>query len=285
MLVTMISFVVVWLIICSTRTQFFKLPHNKSIVLLGNSHIETGINDSILCNSFNFARSSDNLEQVYCKIKLLKRYNNQLDTVIIGYDNMIMKLDLSKPIQGVYSPYFYDTYTINDIQKIILSSSFSYVVSHFYYPLHCEKIGQALPAFYDSNTNVSNLLNLGRYEYLIRDKLDYHIKLTENKRNYNSNSYDCLSKYFMEQIIDYCQDNHIYIIFICPPQHKKSPSDKTFYKEYYNKNYSHIKFYDFRDMHLPDSCFGDLDHLNYRGAKVFSEYLEKEVLHKQNYTD
>ena len=36
-------------------------------------------------------------------------------------------------------------------------------------------------------------------------------------------------------------------------------------------------------MELPDSCFGDLDHLNYKGAKVFSEYLEKEVLHKNYY--
>ena len=49
------------------------------------------------------------------------------------------------------------------------------------------------------------------------------------------------------------------------------------------KNYSNIKFYDFKDMELPDSCFGDLDHLNYKGAKVFSEYLEKEILHKNNY--
>ena len=55
------------------------------------------------------------------------------------------------------------------------------------------------------------------------------------------------------------------------------------YERYYKQKYSHIKFYDFREMYLPDSCFGDLDHLNYKGAKVFSEFLEKEVLHKQNY--
>ena len=36
-------------------------------------------------------------------------------------------------------------------------------------------------------------------------------------------------------------------------------------------------------MKLDDSCFGDKNHLNYKGARIFSEYLETEVIHKKNY--
>lgn len=281
----MICFIIVWITLCSTRNIIFRLPDKENIVLLGNSHIETGVNDSILANSFNFARSAENLEQVYCKIKLLKRYNSQIDTVIIGYDNMIMRQDLRKPMQGIFSPYFYDTYNISDIYKIILNGSFDYISSHFYYPLHCEKIGQGIPAFYDSKTNVSYLSNLGRYEYLVRDKLREDINLQKKNKHYIKHDIDKLSEYFMGEIIKYCNNNGITILFLCTPQHKKYEFDKISYKEYYSKNYKDIKFYDLREMYLPDSCFGDLHHLNYKGAKVFSEYLEKEIFHKQNYTD
>ena len=62
------------MLICHTRMQTLKLPNNENIVFLGNSHIECDINDAIVANSFNFARSNDYLEQTYCKLKLLKKY-------------------------------------------------------------------------------------------------------------------------------------------------------------------------------------------------------------------
>lgn len=67
--------------------------------------------------------------------------------------------------------------------------------------------------------------------------------------------------------------------------HNRLIQNEVLYQKFYQENYSHIKFYDFRTLNLPDSCFRDLDHLNYKGAKIFSDFLEKEVLHKQNYTD
>ncbi|MEO9146704.1 MAG: hypothetical protein ABI237_14225 [Ginsengibacter sp.] len=45
-----------------------------------------------------------------------------------------------------------------------------------------------------------------------------------------------------------------------------------------NKNiFSNASFLDYSRMALPDSDFADLMHLNYRGAKTFSTYLNKVV--------
>jgi hypothetical protein len=38
-----------------------------------------------------------------------------------------------------------------------------------------------------------------------------------------------------------------------------------------------VKLIDYTTMYLPDSCYADIEHLNYRGAEVFSSYLKKHL--------
>ena len=280
---SLIVFIIFWKFICFNRNEILKLPNDCNIVFLGNSHIEYTIDDSILKNSFNFARSAERMEFIYCKIKLLKHYNTQLDTVVIGYDNVLLYKGADKDFNtNAYSPYYYDTYNFNDIIQIIRNSSFDYIISHFSWPFEWSKLVPIITQKADENLKTSNLTNIGGYKPLFRNKLIEDIKLKQNRVQHQT-SFDTLQLYFLNNVIEFCKKNNITIIFLCPPQHDKCHLDKTFYKEFYSKNYSNIKFYDFRDMHLPDSCFGDLDHLNYKGAKVFSEFLEKEVFHKNNY--
>lgn len=281
-IVAIICFVTFCFFVCSTREDALKLPNYVNIVLLGNSHIECDINDSIISNSFNFARSNDYPEQIYCKLKLLKQYNPKLDTIVIGYDNVIMEQDITGEFQGTYTPFYYDLYSTDDICAIIKNSSFKYCVSHFYQPFNIHKIGQAMPSLWDKSTDITHMKNLGRYEYLVRDKLQQHIDLQKDKVAKQS-SFDYLSKYFLKKIIKFCKDNDMTVILLATPQHHKSKIDTITYKQYHQQNFSEIPFYDLRNMHFPDSCFGDLNHLNYKGARLFSEYLEKEVLHKNNY--
>ena len=282
--VAIIGFFVFWAIICSNRHNTLKLPNNENIVFLGNSHIECAINDTILKNSFNFGRSEDKTEFIYSKVKLLKKYNPELDTIVIGYDNVLCYQSADSAFNSVlYSPYFFDTYNLATITNLITKSSFGYIESHITHPFNWFKLYQFGESTIKSKSNITDLTNLGGYLYLTRDKLKEDIKRRATIKIDKNRSFDELSIYFLEETLKFCQENGMTVIFLCPPQHKKCFLDSTYYREYYFKNYNNIKYYDFKDMQLPDSCFGDLDHLNYKGAKVFSEYLEKEVFHKNNY--
>ena len=281
-IITTICFFILWIILCYNRNEVLTLPEDVNIVFLGNSHIECDINDSIITNSYNFAQSNDYPEQVYCKVKLLKRSNPHLDTIVVGYDNVIMEQDLSNEIPGTYSPYYYDQYSIEDISNIIAHSSFKYCVSHFYTPFKFSQIEHILPSSANKSINITNLKNLGGYEYLVRDKLQQHITLQKDKKAHKS-SFDFLSKYFLNKTIDFCKANNMTIILLATPQHHMSKIDTLTYKQYHQQNYKDLKFYDFRSLQLPDSCFGDLNHLNHKGAKIFSNFLEKEVIHKNKY--
>ena len=193
-----------------------------------------------------------------------------------------MEQDITGEFQGTYSPFYYDLYSTDDICAIIKNSSFKYCVSHFYQPFNIHKIGQAMPSLWDKSTDITHMKNLGRYEYLVRDKLQQHIDLQKDKEAKQS-SFDFLSKYYLKKIIKFCEDNDMIIILLATPQHYKSKIDTITSKQYHQQNFSEIPFYDLRNMQFPDSCFGDLNHLNYKGARIFSEYLDKEVLHKNNY--
>ncbi len=278
--ITIIGFVTFWAIICSNRDKTLKLPNNENIVFLGNSHIECAVNDSIIKNSFNFARSAENMEYVYCKVKLLKQSNPQLDTVVIGFDNTLLTHTLSN--SGLYSPYYYNTYTFSDLNALFKYSTLEYIESHIAHPLDWKKMINIVSRYIKIDVDAHDLKDLGGYLYLVRDKLDVSIK-QQNKKSYEIPQCEEIAEYFLKEIREYCAQNNITLIFMHTPMHKALNWDNTLVKMFYRKNYSNIKFYDFRDMKLADSCFGDLDHLNYKGAKVFSEYLEKEVFHKNNY--
>ena len=276
-------FFLFWMLICSTRDKLMKLPNNEQIVFLGNSHIECAINDTIVKNSFNFARSAEQIEFIYSKVKLLDKYNPQIDTIIIGFDNcLVLQPKNISFANEMYNPYFYDTYNFKDILCILYYAPFDYIINHFTHTFNWDKLYQFMSSYISENSNINNISNIGSFLYLYRDKLEKDIILRGN-RKHNPISANKLCLYFLDQTIKYCDDNDLTLIFMCPPQHKKCFLDSVIYKQIYHENYSNIPFYDFRDLELPDSCFGDLDHLNYKGAKVFSEYIEKKVLHKQNY--
>ena len=280
--ITLLIFFAFWWIICSNRNDALALPNDVNIVFFGNSHIGCDINDSIILNSYNFALSNDYPEQIYCKVKLLKQSNPHLDTIVIGYDNVVMEQDLSNEISGIYSPFYYDQYSVEDIYNIITHSSFKYCASHFYTPFRFTQIEHIPPFSGNKSINITNLKNLGGYEYLVRDKLQEHITIQKDKKAHQS-SFDFLSKYFLNKTIDFCKANDMTIILLATPQHHMSKIDTITYKQYHNQNFKDLKFYDYRSMQLHDSCFGDLNHLNYKGAKIFSNFLEKEVFHKNNY--
>ena len=257
-----------------------KLPESEHIVFFGNSHIECAINDTILKNCFNFGRSGERMEYIYSKVKVIQHYNSNFDTIVIGFDNVLLTHDSKKGITpSLYSPYFFDTYTIADLFQMTTNGSFEYTATHLYHPFNYLKY---VDVFLGKECNIHKMNNLGGYLYLYRDKLELDIKKRGNIK-YKTTQFDYLSCYFLDATVRFCKKNGIKVIFLFPPQHRKCPLDSTYYKQFYNAHYSDIPFYDFRDMSLQDSCFGDLDHLNHKGAAVFSEYLERNVFHKNNY--
>ncbi len=258
----------------SLRPRMFDIG-DADTVYLGNSHIETAVNDSIVSGAVNFGRSAEVSEYIYCKIKLLNHYNPGLTTVVVGFDPNLMWHEGSE--HTLMHPTFIDMLTPRDWSMIISKGSYRDITHHLSRPFDVFKLLEYAKSILDKENGIKNSTGIGGFIYLKRDRLQRAIELSDKDSIEAPAEPNPVGAYFMDRIYDYCKGHGLRLIFLCPPQHKLSKSSRVFV-DIASERYPDIKFLNFIDMPLPDSCFADLDHLNYRGAKTFSEFLETEII-------
>ena len=87
--VSIIFATIVLMITIVLNTSFpdnvFNLGNEIKVLIIGDSHTECAINDSILNNSMNFSQSGDNYLYSYTKLTLFKKNNPKLKHVILSY--------------------------------------------------------------------------------------------------------------------------------------------------------------------------------------------------------
>lgn len=270
------SIILFWSLLSLTRRETCRLPNDENIVFLGNSHCEFGINDELIPNSFNFGINAERPQFVYAKTKLLKKYNPQIDTVFICYDNMLLFHGSTASFtDDIMHSYYYDMYDWEDIRHMLKFGSFEYLTSYFAYTFSAQKLYSIFKAFY-RDVNVREMKDIGGGQKLYRDALELAIE-SQNDVVTKSRC-DSLSLYFMDKTIEFCQENNVQVIFLYPPQHYQYKSDTITYKQIYNTHFSQVPMYDCRTLQLPDSCFSDLTHLNYLGADQFTAYIKNNIL-------
>lgn len=263
----------------TVRPRLFDMS-GKHIAFFGNSHIETSVDDTIVSEAVNFARSSELPEYMFAKIKLLHKYNPGLDTVYVCLDNL---MPYNQQITSeLMSPAFYDCLSQADYAVILRHGSFDEITHHLAHPLDKAKLIDYIFAATNPAHNIRQSIRIGGYMYLERDKLAQAIARARDSGPIARADKDlnAVAVHFFDRIYQYCKTNGITLIFICAPQHPESPWDKTHYRHFAAGRYPDVPFLDFMNVSLPDSCFGDIDHLNHRGARIFSRFLEDSVIHR-----
>jgi hypothetical protein len=71
-------------LILNHNTDYY-LGKDKTTLIIGDSHIEADLNDSIISNSVNLAVGGSPVYFNYIKLKKILEHNNQIKTVILGY--------------------------------------------------------------------------------------------------------------------------------------------------------------------------------------------------------
>ena len=256
-----------WNFITYNREELCKTEAN--ILFLGNSRIQYGVNDQIIPNTLNVGLNADNYVFSYLKLKLLKRYNPQIDTLILGYD----KATLTHYFQisdEKFHPFFWDLLDYDDWIFFLKHDT-----NIFMSPLNWLKI--LFPIKSHFATIKFQELGIGGYYDLYRDKLAEAIQQYQKSAS-NINT-DELQEFYLKKIVHFCSSNNIKVIFLNMPSHPitYNLAEDKFLKQYAATHYSEIPYWDYEFIELPDSCYGDLTHINYRGAKSISLMLKNQL--------
>lgn len=252
----------------------FKLGPDVKYAVFGHSHPECALDDSIVKKLKNLSQSADPYFYIYYKIKKIAEQNPQVKTYFIEFSNNFLdsrvdtwiwqKEFLCKSYPNL-SPFidFDDIFFILKKSPINFLRAFSISLRNNF-----EKI---------VNNDYSYINEIGKYNYLKRDKTKEILKSIKNntfpKINYEKKNY--YSIHYLKKIILFLKQNSKNVYLIRCPQHKMNPetANEKDFLEILNIEFNNIDFLDFNNFPLTDEEYGDLGHLNYRGAAKFSKWF------------
>ena len=272
LLIVLLLVMGLWTVVTATRGE---VCHNSNarVLVMGNSRIQYGFDDSKMSGMWNVGLNADNYNIIYWKLKMLHQCNPQIQKVLLEVDDVLLH-SYFKGVEYKLHPYYWDQMDAGDWLRLIENDR-----TILMYPLDWVKTLYPVKSLWAPVSFKE--LGIGGYSRLQRDKLQESIQ-NEGKASVGGDGSgrpqkDQLQQYYLQRIIDYCRDNNVELEFINMPSYPTETvkQNNSELHQYVSQTYPDIPFHDFELLELPDSCYGDISHLNYRGAAVFaSEWME-----------
>lgn len=260
----------------------FKIDGDIKYTFFGHSHSEGAINDSLIENSKNFSRGGEHYFYTYLKVKKLLEVNKGITHVFLEFTNNHISQDVNDWIaetdkNGTFLPYFAPVMTFDEHLLIFKVN-----------PLGSIK---AQGAIFRKNLNSilfrkKNFLkerDWGGYYFNSRAKVDslLKVKLENNNKVFRVNEDNLV---YIDKIKEICDKYRVQLILMRSPQHltyRSSQKEKVFLAVL-KKRFRNIPFFDFNSFALENDEFADLEHLNNKGARKFSVFLNDFMKKKRN---
>ena len=256
----------------------YKVEENKNVLILGDSHTEYAIDDTVFTNSINLSHSADSYFYSFLKIRKLKKENPQIDTLLLALSNHNLLVEYEDKwlfntahIKSKFRIYT-DLMDFSDFMFLLKSNPSAVIQGVIESPKYSIKL--LLKGGLKAR-------DLGNFKTSQRNSLEKDIEQRKNNNKHRVLEYSQIETQYLFKIVDFCVNNNIELIFISTPIHpeylKIKKKEIQLLKNFYSSYLSQFKFLDYSEFDLPDDYFQDLDHLNTNGAKLFTTHLMKEI--------
>lgn len=259
------------------RGDYYRIDKNITSVILGHSHAESAFNDSLIDHFKNFAQSGESYFYTYYKLKKILGNNQQVKTVFVEFTNNQVNKEMDGWIWNDENvlfryPKYAATLDCNGLLVLflhnpgpVLSSLSPALKNNFQF-------------LFKKNTDYYQDASWGRYLYLERFKTDSLVNAVGKsngavKRHYVEPSAANLG--YLQKIVQLCKEKNVAIYFVRSPLHPgyTGVENEDEYQNILTNQFAGIDLLDFKDFPLPNADFADLEHLNYKGAKIFSLFF------------
>lgn len=250
-------------------------------IVIGASNGECAWNDSILPRTRNLCYSGFTNAAIYNSLRWAVEYNDApIDTVLLCInvpsllyfeDSIIGKsiwVHKEEQVSLFDYPSFFDTYRrFPDYWKLITNLDFLWVP-------------EKTTPYGEYRSLIRNELNNPHLYDAARDAISRIGGKNGFTEEYIRNNCKIQVEFF-QRIIRYCQDKQLVLHIICTPLYRVPDliDDKGFYNFLSAELDKDSMIADYTRFPMPDSTyFGDLEHLNRKGARYFSESVKRNGL-------
>jgi hypothetical protein len=255
----------------------FKIGDQNEYIVIGHSHAACAFNDSLIANFKNMAGSGESYFYTFFKTKQLLEQNPNIHTIFIEFSNNQVSNRMDEWIWGdmymterlpTYSPFL----QFSDY-KILLENNFKGSRNASALSLK-KKIQRIVKRDFDYS-------EVGGYRYSTDEHVDSLLLNRSSAPSLkNTDSISEVNLEYLSKIIEFCKQHKKKIILLRSPLHVKYEgyANENKYKEILNTRFKNLEYIDCSRFPLENSEFGDLGHLNFKGAKKFSTWFQKEII-------
>jgi len=250
----------------------FKLPESKTVLVIGDSTTECAVNDTIFSASENVSQSGTAYIYSYVKLNRFLEENKHIKLVLLSIHAGTLMAD----------DWVYGATSLNEKapQYVYLFGKDEYCTlgkkSAFY-------SGMLKMPLTEINTITKSILRniitykdlrIGKYRKLEGTHLNNQ---TGNVHSavFEENKLSTPQVVYLKKIIDLCKEKNVEVVLITTPMYGAKPNDRL--NRYLNKNFQDITYLDYSAKNFPDEYYFDVDHLNYKGAEIFSKEIMMDI--------
>ena len=257
----------------SNKTHF-KLDKKINAVVFGHSHPETAYNDSLINNFKNLAQSGESYFYTYIKARKVLKQNTQVKNVFIEFSNIdITQIRDQEIWSDKYINWRYPIYSG------LMNTSERFFLGYKNPKSFLKTLPKTLKKQFTrvKNNHHNYYASTSGYLYIKESKLDSLIKQNTHKTTadssyYKESDYNLL---YLDKLVALCKEKEVNIYFIRSPLYKDSfyVSNEDLFTTVRKNKYKNIPFIDLKDFSLDNADYRDLHHVNYKGAKKVSIWL------------
>lgn len=260
----------------SAKSEFdnYKLSPDVNKLAIGDSHIRSSVNDSLLNNTKNVGLTCESFIYTFYKLKTLLKNNPKIDTVLLGasYHNFSVFYDDWTYSHAILFRYFYTLplkakYEL--LKKINFAKFIYYSVQNGTISLFSEPgKNEWLGAYENGRTN----------KVITEQSINKGIRIQYYRNEKETGFSNINIRYFLE-IVNLCREKNITLIILNTPIYDKY-KDKIpmkFRDKYYSLiKDNHLNLIEFDGLSLePGDFYPDGEHVTESGALLVTNYLKK----------
>ena len=230
------------------KNASFKIKENTTSIIVGHSHSECSLNDSLLVNCENFSRSGEAYLYTLCKVVNIINQNSNVHNVYVEVTNnqfmegMKVWLYSERYLQYHYATFF-PFISVKNHLSLLVNSPGTYMSS---LPIVIKNMIKTI-----LKQNYEFAYQYGGFKAGNNIMKENYEQSAQMEDLYEGNYA------FLRQIVKECKKNHVAICFFRSPQMPtyKGHYNEKMYKSLVANDYPEIPYYDFDTLLLIHRCF------------------------------
>ena len=262
------------------NTISFEIPAEKTLLFIGDSHMETGIDEATIPGSFNFAQSGDPYFDQYFRLVKILKDNPQLKTVFITATPHSLAKYGDARIFGDYTmqnvvPYALPIYDTEIWKMYLTEAPRRFVTFLFSHPFSFAKS--------TVSSRKGLMKKLGSRRMSEGQNLTKSIQKERDpnavgRLHGDDTAGNARQIVYLRKMVEAVRAHGAEVIFLNLPLYSDEEFfDVPYFENLLNKKFPDVKFWDYADFPIPDDCRQDINHLNRWGAEIFSRELVKRL--------